>query len=94
MPISRREFEAGRSGPEFTIIEMLRLNRDRAFTALELWRHLDQQGEAVDMFELQRLLEDLIRSGDVAERIVTGPEGQVRHFSYGRSLGFRSSGGR
>ena len=87
IPISRREFEAGRTGPEFTIINLLHRNSDRAFTALKILTDLEGEGYTLDLLSLQELLEKLSVQGEVEWKVVVTPEGQAIYYAYGGRVG-------
>jgi hypothetical protein len=87
IPISRREFEAGRTGPEFTIINLLQRHSDRAFTALKILSDLESEGYTLDLLGLLELLDRLTVQGEIESKVITTPEGQAMYYAYTKSVG-------
>jgi hypothetical protein len=92
IPISRREFEAGRTGPEFTIINLLQRHSDRAFTALKILSDLGAEGYSIDLLSLQELLERLMVQREIESKVITTPEGQAMYYAYVHGVGVLAEG--
>ena len=73
MPISRQEFDDGRTNMEIPIMQYLGVRRDEAFTADEiLTALLDVYGRRTTIAEVINSLRNLVDAGQIESREIAG----------------------
>jgi hypothetical protein len=86
MPISRKEFEAGKSDVSLRLLEFLQMNELWAYSLEQLSALLAEGGPSLTQDELLEELRSLEQRGRVDSKIVAGRV----YFVYRKVLGFRA----